>query len=330
MATYEITKGELKKLYPGDVITCQHTGEYKILTLARGTYKLECFGAQGYPATPSDKGMGGKGGYATGVLTINRDTDIYLYVGGVGRDDGEGGFNGGGDGGYHGGGGATDIRIDGTSLYKRALVAGGGGGRGDYTPPDATDAEDWSGGNGGGPEGTDGLSTKATGQGASQTAGGLGGVGNTTTGYPGEFGKGGDGGKGSIHAGAGGGGGWYGGGGGGYITGQTDNDIFGGSAGGGSGYVFTREASSLYPEGCLLVPEYYLTEGAMGTGVHTGDGLIKITVLDLIRIDTVKLKLGGKILHLEQNYIKVDGVWKECASAYLKENGKWKNVIEKR
>jgi hypothetical protein len=44
----------------------------------------------------------------------------------------------------------------------------------------------------------------------------------------------------------------------------------------------------------------------------------------------VKLKLGGRVLHLEENYIKVDSVWKECAGAYLKENGKWNNAIEKR
>ena len=54
-----------------------------------------------------------------------------MNVGGQGAGHDAGGFNGGGsaDGsGGFGGGGASDIRIGGTALTDRVLVAGGGGG----------------------------------------------------------------------------------------------------------------------------------------------------------------------------------------------------------
>ena len=56
-----------------------------------------------------------------------------MTVGGQAPSD-QGGFNGGGDSGhansgFGGGGGASDIRIGGTTLKDRVLVAGGGGGQ---------------------------------------------------------------------------------------------------------------------------------------------------------------------------------------------------------
>lgn len=63
----------------------------------------------------------------------------------------DGGYNGGGNASYRGGtgGGATDIRINGTTLYDRVIVAGGGGG--------ANTAA--NGGNGGGTSGKNGTLT---------------------------------------------------------------------------------------------------------------------------------------------------------------------------
>lgn len=122
----------------GDILNYSYTGASQSITLPKGIYKLECWGAQGgnYDAIYT----GGKGGYSTGVLTLKEDTNLYLYVGGQGaggKVTGKiaGGFNGGGAA-HTGstiiyssaGGGGTDIRIGQDSLYTRVIVAGGGGG----------------------------------------------------------------------------------------------------------------------------------------------------------------------------------------------------------
>lgn len=72
---------------------------------------------------------GGKGAYAKGTINLTANTDkLYIYVGG------KNGYNGGGTGyspngvGPTNGGGATDIRVNGTGLNNRVIVAGGGGG----------------------------------------------------------------------------------------------------------------------------------------------------------------------------------------------------------
>lgn len=51
--------------------------------LEDGTYKLECWGAQGMYFPPTNPNLyGGKGGYATGMYTMNKGTSIYICVGG--------------------------------------------------------------------------------------------------------------------------------------------------------------------------------------------------------------------------------------------------------
>ena len=50
------------------------------MTLTPGTYKLECWGAQG----GGTNGTPGKGGYSTGILTLNSPTQLSVYVGGQG------------------------------------------------------------------------------------------------------------------------------------------------------------------------------------------------------------------------------------------------------
>ena len=56
--------------------------------LEDGTYKLECWGAQGSNFVNNQFGVyleGGKGGYAIGDYTMNKGTSIYICVGGYGN-----------------------------------------------------------------------------------------------------------------------------------------------------------------------------------------------------------------------------------------------------
>ena len=148
---------------------------------------MQCWGGKG---ANSGKSIGGNGGYTVGTITLPKDKNLYIFVGGgVAYQTLAGGYNGGGKGyigptqhGY-GGGGATDIRVyvneakdwnDTESLISRIMVAAGGGGSGFY--------EDYgygTGGAGGGIEGQDGYETGGNWPGtgfsglkATQTAGG--------------------------------------------------------------------------------------------------------------------------------------------------------------
>ena len=119
-----------------------------------GNYLVECWGAQGGMGCCNGelKRHGGNGAYCSGVLTLNRVTTLYIYVGGKGNNavcgqnvciNQEGGFNGGGKGGCDphddddaaSGGGASDIRLISDednertmSLRSRIIVAAGGSG----------------------------------------------------------------------------------------------------------------------------------------------------------------------------------------------------------
>lgn len=189
-----------------------------------GTYQFEVVGAGG--GVSPTTGQGGAGGKVVGNIALEAGTIIYLVIGQTASGS-TGGFNGGGIGGM-GGGGGSDVRINGTSLNDRILVAGGGGGGSTYTGNDKHNS-----GAGGYPNGgggnivTNSGYTIATGQGGTQSAGGGGG---TSGGSSGGFGYGGNGGSG---VGGGGGGGWYGGGGGGYYTPGANTATNGG---GGSSY----------------------------------------------------------------------------------------------
>ena len=267
----------------------EYSGESKTCTLSAGTYKLECWGAQGGNSHASY--IGGKGGYSTGILEISEAKPIYIYVAGQGVADSRensgayttkaGGFNGGGscysDGGCGSGGGASDIRLGTDSLYARVIVAGGGGGAG------WTSSGYYGGGLTGGSASGSTSGSGYFGGGGSQTAGGNkavdyeanGGYSPTT----GTFGNGGFG-VGNSSGGGGAGGGWYGGGGSGYK----------GGSGGGSGYVYTSDTAVNYPTGCLLSEAYYLSDaktiagnstftspdGTEETG-HSGNGYVRIT-----------------------------------------------------
>ena len=281
---YDLTITTPTKIQTGDILNCPYSGSAKSITLPKGQYKLECWGAQGgnYGSY-----QGGYGGYSTGILTLSKKTIIYLQTGGKGSDSSiNGGYNGGGKGisSGRGGGGASDIRIEQNSLYARVIVAGAGGGSGVTSGCSGKGA-------GGGISGLDGYSNAVTssgrnrsGSGGSQTAGGISMSSIAST--KGSFGQGG---PAYQYSCGGGGGGWYGGGG----AYDNDSDTDGRNGGGGSGYIYTSSTASNYPSGCLLNSSYYLTNaqtiagntafasptGANETG-HTGNGYIRITVIE--------------------------------------------------
>ena len=267
------------------VMDFAYTGTAQAISLPRGQYIIECWGAQGGYRSSSD--YGGKGGYSVGTLTLTQSTDLYIYVGGAGNSSTtrlsnnssiyEGGFNGGGhryD--YKGGGGATDVRIGKDSLYARIIVAGGGGSDG---------ATNKKGMYGGGLEG--GSTTESCG------SGGYGGTqtGNTwlttTRSTNASYDTA------SCYAGFGFGG-----------NGNYASSGYGGAGGGGSGYVYTAETAVNYPDGNYVNSSYYLTnaqtiagnqsfkspDGTNETG-HTGNGFCRIT------------RKSGKI------FVKQNGSW---------------------
>ena len=168
------------KTYPiGTVWNFDYTGGVQQITLPKGKYKLQCWGAQGGTSYGSSNGVGSKGGYSEGVITITETTTFYVFVGGKGSRGSStslvnGGWNGGGasvgyssysSGGTDGesypacGGGATDISTitssmsysggrtnrSAASLLARCIVAGGGaGGSYRYTVAETTTTEEQS------------------------------------------------------------------------------------------------------------------------------------------------------------------------------------------
>ena len=291
--------------YNGSVMNFDYTGSVQTVTLAHGTYTIECWGGQG--GTYSSY-IGGYGGYSKGTITLTEATTVYISVGGAGSSSSTAaGFNGGGTGisSGRGGGGATDVRIGQNSLYSRVIVAGGGGGAG------VTSANANPCGCGGGEYGGDGYYNDTTGSytigqnrcggSASQTAGGK----TWSTSTQATFGQGGNA---SGYSCGGGGGGWYGGGG----AYDSDSDSDGRWGGGGSGYVYTSSTAKNYPNGCLLNSTHYLTNaqtiagntsftsptGSAETG-HTGSGFCRITNLNPTQYGLyVKTNSGWKHIDL--------------------------------
>lgn len=298
---------DLSHIKTGDILNFDYTGAVQAIALPKGIYKLECWGAQGgYSSSNSgiEVGMGGKGGYSVGTITLNQKTPIYIYAGGVGSISGngkaDGGFPNGGSSwasntseGAGGGGGSSDIRIGTDSLHARVIVAGGGGGGGE---------DNETGGYGGGETG----GASGSGTPGSQTA---------PSGY---FGIGGH----TSYDGGGGGGGWYGAcPAGGQTTPATSNSGYDTSGSpGGSGYVYTSSTAKNYPNGCLVNSTHYLTNaktiagntsfpspsGTSETG-HSGNGYCRITVIEC---NSTAL------------YAKVNNSLKKATSIYFKMNNK--------
>lgn len=223
-----------------ETLRFDYTGDVQTYTVPQGCTKLivDCVGAAG--GTDPYGFRSGLGGRVQTTMTVTGGDVLYIYVGEKGKSapttvntTNSSAFNGGGYsyrgvppgslssaalGGYGaGGGGASDIRLNGTSLNDRKIVAGGGGG-GFIT---SNNRAPQTGGAGGGlTGGNGGVQVSGEGQGGSQSAGG---------GRYGSFGQGGcfNSQNGST---TGGGGGYYGGGAGqAYLAG-------GGAGGGGSSY----------------------------------------------------------------------------------------------
>ena len=236
--------------------TFNYTGGIQTFTApVTGNYTVTLFGAQGGNGLNT---TGGLGGQATGSLALTAGQTISVYVGGKGGNaGGVMGWNGGGQGGLDvgagqhagSGGGATDIRVGGTALANRVIVAGGGAGGG----------RDAATGVGGGTSGTTSanFSSGYGGTGGTQVGGGL--AWTLVRGAThGTLGQGGNGSTGYNAAGGGGGGGGYYGGGGGT---STQNHGSGWSAGGGGGSSFLGGVAA----------------GSTTQGVRSNDGLCTIT-----------------------------------------------------
>ena len=250
--------------------TFNFTGSEQIFEVKRsGNYLIECYGAQGAGRQSffnSESGIGGKGGFAAGIINLLKGVKLFVYVGSVGESSNTslalGGYNGGGaafgtdySNTANGGGGASDVRLIGgewdrhEGLLSRIIVAGGGGGGGEESGE--------TGGYGGG------------------EIGGMGGF----VGTGGVFGKG-------AHTacdGGGGGGGWIGGNtnkGSQIIPTSNDwTDSDGGS--GGTGYIFTND-SEIY-EGYLVDKKYQMHKIALHGDVNEGNGTVIIMYLGNFR-----------------------------------------------
>ena len=142
----------------------RYTGGVQNYVVPESTYRIDVV-ACGAPGG-SYNGQA-NGGYASATYyTTSVGSTLFVYVGQQGTNERGTMFNGGGAGHTSNGGGASDIRVNGTSLSHRILVAGGGGGYYSYSG---------TAGPGGGLQGGNAANSDGGGAtGGSQTAGGLG------------------------------------------------------------------------------------------------------------------------------------------------------------
>lgn len=239
---------------------------------------IDMAGAQGgnsFYASP-----GGKGGRAQGTLSVSPGQNLIVNVGGQGttstsssgvRAGGANGSGGGAQGGNGngyggGGGGSSDIRVGGSALSNRVIVAAGGGGAG----TNCSSSTEF-GGAGGGTSGLGGANCSSSvdacvcGSGGSQSSGG---AGATCYGFGGSNGSLGAGGQhtNTSYTG-GGGGGYYGGGAGAY-----------GGGGGGSSYIAGSGMSA----------------ASTTADFRTGNGYVSITpILPTLLASPSSLAFGG-------------------------------------
>jgi hypothetical protein len=256
--------------------TFNYTGSVQTFVVPYGVSELyiQAKGAQGAPGDGSGGGTAGLGGSVSGILSVTPGQTLNIYVGGSASGS-TGGYNGGGNGGNingGGGGGASDIRINGTALTDRIIVAGGGGGGGSTGCVSAHAGG--SGGGGGGLNGGNGTDSPngGGGFGGAVGVGGAEGIGcGGFLGAPGTVPNGGNG-QGCCCAttpGGGGGGGGYvqGGGGGGGSAGTTG--CSGNDKGGGGGGAGGSNLTSI------------LTSIDTINGFNIGDGFVNICYLCL-------------------------------------------------
>ena len=271
-----------------------------------GNYQFELWGAQGSGS------KGGKGGYTKGTIHLNAGDKLYMFIGGQ-PQRGAGGYNGGGQPGSRvaayntgGGGGATDIRTVNEQTeyaYKRRIMVAGGGGAGGGSTSSS------SYGYGGGLTGGNGYYDSSLycpnesgyqnyeygcfarvaegGKADSAGSGGKASVNNYNNIWyvsgAGSFYFGGGSNSGSCSGeyciwSQGGGGGWYGGG-----AGASTTLVAGGGAGGSSfisghpGCVAVN--GDMQPIGNVSLTGLAFTNTAMESGVNSGHGKIKVTLI---------------------------------------------------
>ena len=169
-------------------------GDYEYVPFKTGKYSLEVWGGQGGMVDYYNQGYGG---YSYGEIELQKNSLLYVYVGGKGQswplyNGGTGGFNGGGTGGKSvarnvyggaGGGGASHIATRPGLLSELKdynsdilIVAGGGGGNGLIGSPERDCYNAKAGGSGGGYKGNNGSTDNI---GGTQNSGHLFGIGAT-------------------------------------------------------------------------------------------------------------------------------------------------------
>lgn len=129
------TQYEYCEYYIGQTFEYSYTGALQTFApKCKGKYQFELWGADGYGTN------GGHGAYTSGIIGLNKDTNLYIYVGEAGKTSASDNltFNANSTKVNASGGGATDVRLlKGisntewnyyTSLSSRIMVAGGGGG----------------------------------------------------------------------------------------------------------------------------------------------------------------------------------------------------------
>ena len=289
------------------VISVSNINQSIPFLLTRGVYLFELYGASGGGS------LAGKGGFASGILTVQTVLQVYLYPGGAGAyytPGGcyEGGWNGGGKvctNSYAStGGGASDVRLKEGDPSTRIIVAGGGGGSGDGGTEYKYGYR--YGGSGGGENGetVTGYSSHYPKETFYAYGGTQEGPGSATirfwgTNYVNTAGKGENGGDGA------GGENYGGGGGGGYFGGGGGFDVTGG--GGGSSYI-----SSIFLSGKTI-------SGNITN--HIGDGNITIYLLRLLDCDCrSSLQFSRMFLFVMfffTRIIKVSEYFKLCYKALI-------------
>lgn len=238
--------------------TFTFTGSLQTFTVPSGVASMSITAA-GASGVGMNGFVAGNGGVAFGVLAVTPGQVLNIYVGGTNA------FNGGGIGlGGANGGGASDVRVGGTALANRVIVAGGGGGAGGDNWICLTGTGHGGGGsavgtnfvggaggagyssgtgcgaNGGNAGGAGGTGTHGGGGGGGGlTTGGSGAASSIGTAVAGTLGQGGASyNSASCGATGGGGGGYYGGG------GAAGNNCGAGRGGGGSSWTGTCTSPS--------------------------------------------------------------------------------------
>lgn len=123
-----LVKQKGKTYQVGTVFNYDYTGSVQQITLPKGKYKLQCWGAQGGNVSGSYTATGSKGGYSEGVLTITEPTTIYIFVGGQGTSSSTSSTSGTANGGWNGGG--ASIRkssYNSSDIYGESYPRPGGG-----------------------------------------------------------------------------------------------------------------------------------------------------------------------------------------------------------